>query len=58
MRRVVRWEVIERKMPALSEPTHGVLAGVDFYYIGTSGWEPGTPVILRTPAAGGAETVR
>lgn len=50
MRRVVRWEVIERKTPALSEPTHGVLTGNDFYYIGSSGWEPGAPVILRTRA--------
>ncbi len=56
MRRVVRWEVIERKTPALSEPTHGVLAGADFFYIGTSGWEPGAPVILRTCAVGRAKT--
>lgn len=47
MRRVAQWEVIERGK-ALSEPTHGVVAAGDFFYIGTSGWEPGAPVILRT----------
>ncbi len=45
--RVTRWEVVERATPHLREPTHGVLVGSDFYYIGTSGWDPGAPVILR-----------
>ncbi|MGE5646372.1 MAG: hypothetical protein ACM336_11330 [Acidobacteriota bacterium] len=45
-RRVVSWEVIEQNTPHLNEPTHGVPVDGRFYYIGTSGWRPGAPVVL------------
>ncbi len=61
LRRVTSWEVIERSGPPLAEPTHGVFAGPEFYYIGRSGWdewgadgkrkpgvEPRPSLILRT----------
>jgi hypothetical protein len=63
LRRVSRWEVIERNTPSLSEPTHGVVVGRAFYYIGRSGWDEWEndgarkagvparpPLILRTAA--------
>ena len=54
-RRIVRAEVMEANTPHLGSPTHGVVVGGDFYFIGNSGWDiekgkPMTPaVLLRAP---------
>jgi hypothetical protein len=60
--RVEGWEVIESGSAQLGDPTHGVVAGGAFYFLGKSGWDrlqedgsvkPGAvfeaPVILRVP---------
>lgn len=51
LRRVIRWEIIERNTPPLDEPTHGVFVGKDFYYIGHSGWDEWTDEGPRKPEA-------
>ena len=51
LRRVSSWEIIERGTPPLSEPTHGVFVGRDFYYIGHSGWDEWTDQGARKPEA-------
>ena len=38
-RRIVRSEVLDRAHPAYDEPTLGVVAGQDFYYIADGQWE-------------------
>lgn len=38
-RRVVRGEILEMNTPDLSEPTLGVLAGDDFYYVANAQWD-------------------
>jgi hypothetical protein len=37
--RVLRWETIEANWPGLGDPTHGVIAGDQFYFIANSGWD-------------------
>ena len=36
--KALRWEAIEKAIPELGDPTHGVLVGKQFYYIANSGW--------------------
>ncbi len=38
LRQIVSEEIIERSVPALGDPTHGVVVGEFFYYIANSGW--------------------
>jgi hypothetical protein len=58
--RIRGWRVLEQATPRLGEPTHGVVVGSRFYFIGNSGWDrldvdqtlvttrgSTTPVILR-----------
>ena len=35
---VTNLEVLEANYPALGDPTHGIFAGHDFYFIANSGW--------------------
>jgi hypothetical protein len=64
--RVLGWEVIESASPLLGDPTHGVVAGGAFYFLGRSGWDrlgedgrvkPGAvfdaPVVLRVTLPAG-----
>lgn len=37
--RVLQWETIESNWPGLGDPTHGVVAGDQFYFIANSGWD-------------------
>jgi hypothetical protein len=60
--RITSWELIESGSPQLGDPTHGVVVGGDFYFLGRTGWdrldengalEKGktfdAPVVLRFP---------
>ena len=58
---VTGWTIIERGSPTLGDPTHGVLTGDGFYFLGNSGWDrfddkgsiksvaASPPAILRAP---------
>lgn len=52
---VAACEVLEQNSPGLGEPSHGVLAGRDFYFIANAGWDRfddnGKPLTQAPPEA-------
>lgn len=49
-------EVLEANTPGLGEPTHGVMVGNDFYYIGNSGWNEYDEHGKKKPGSGPVES--
>jgi hypothetical protein len=37
--RALNWQIVEANWPGLGQPSHGVVAGRDFYFIANSGWD-------------------
>jgi len=56
--RVTGWRVLEQATDRLGEPSHGVIAGHDFFFLGDTGWDRvGDDEVMKTDAESTAPVI-